>query len=291
VEVISRKFNWVSSLDENNLNKLEKLQEELINFYNTSNSYYSEIDFTARYWNDVDQLLYKDIREEILISEKVLEVGCGASNCLLDGTINRNKYTGVDFSEKIIINNKKKYSEANFYGLTDPYTIPFKNETFDLVFSIFVIEHTVFPTKFLDECIRVLKKKGKIIILAPDFLGCSTLSSQRTGLSVGTGTEKLNRGKIFDALLTGYDNKIRIPLKMYFMRRVATRAPKFYINLTPTCFIDPFTPDVDAIYITYKNEMKDHLKDYIIWQKLTKKEKVFVKKHKLIYLKGTKVKN
>lgn len=291
MNIVNRNFNWVSALNENNFVKLQKLQEDLINFYEQNDKYYSEIDFTANYWKDANQLLYKDISAEILKSRNVLEVGCGSANCLLTDKINKSSYTGIDFSEILINNNKEKFPEASFVYLKNPYLFPFANERFDLVFSVFVIEHTVFPNKFLDECNRVLKKNGKLIILAPDFLGRSILSSQRTGFGIGTGRDKLKKGNIIDALLTGYDNKIRMPFKMHSMRRLIRKEPKFFINLNPTCFTDPFAPDVDAVYITYKKEIKEYLQDYINWENLDIEKIEFAMKNKLIYLKGIKIKN
>ncbi|OQY75514.1 MAG: hypothetical protein B6D44_01210 [Ignavibacteriales bacterium UTCHB2] len=288
---VNRSFNWVSSLDKQNFNDLNRLQKDLVSFYKINDNYYTDIDFTSNYWSDNRQLLYTDIKKAILNSTKVIEVGCGSANCLLDENINKSNYTGIDFSEILIKNNKIKFPEASFVYLDDPYSFPFDNEKFDLVFSVFVIEHTVFPNKFLDECSRILRTNGTLIVLSPDFLGCSYLTSQRTGLGIGTGREKLKKGRIFDALLTGYDNKIRMPIKMHLMRKLIKKNTKFFINLKPTCFTDPFTPDVDAVYIAYESEIKNYLNNRIRWIKLSKELEYFAKKNKLIFAKGIKVKH
>lgn len=288
---VNRKFNWVSSLDNNNIGELKKLQEEMIGFYSNNKFYYSENDFTSAYWNDNDQILYQDILNELKKSYKILEVGCGSANILSHKIIDLKKYTGVEFSEQLINNNKLRYPEAKFFNILDPYYFPFEENSFDLVFSIFVIEHTVFPPKYLSESLRVLRNNGKLIILCPDFLGKNHLSSQRVGLSSGTGREKLKKGQIVNAILTGFDTKIRMPLKMQLLRIRANKSPKFYINLSPTCFIDPFSPDVDAVYLTYENEILEFLRKKINWFSLSTEQKEFIRKNKLLYLKGVKVKN
>jgi ubiquinone/menaquinone biosynthesis C-methylase UbiE len=43
--------------------------------------------------------------------------------------------------------------------------IPFSDNTFDEVYSRFVFEHINNPNKFLKDCIRVLKKKGRLILM------------------------------------------------------------------------------------------------------------------------------
>lgn len=49
----------------------------------------------------------------------------------------------------------------------DGHTIPFADETFDLVFAAQVIEHTINPWEFSKECQRVTKKGGLLQIEAP----------------------------------------------------------------------------------------------------------------------------
>ncbi len=46
---------------------------------------------------------------------------------------------------------------------------PYQNETFDFVFSKSLIEHLMSPENFISESFRVLKKKGRNIVMTPDW--------------------------------------------------------------------------------------------------------------------------
>ncbi|MBL0056505.1 MAG: hypothetical protein IPP31_09975 [Chitinophagaceae bacterium] len=85
------------------------------------------------------------------------------------------------------------------------------------------------------------------------------MSSQRAGFSEGTTSQKLKRYRILDALVTFYDNRIRIPVKCKRYRMKADQEALFLINLAPVVFTDSFQPDVDAVYLTYKKEIAGFL--------------------------------
>lgn len=48
-------------------------------------------------------------------------------------------------------------------------SFPFNSETFDFVFSKSVIEHLWNPEHFIKECYRILKPKGTIVVMTPDW--------------------------------------------------------------------------------------------------------------------------
>lgn len=80
------------------------------------------------------------------INEKmVLDVGCGKHK---RGTI------GIDYS---------KDSEADI--IADAHFLPFKDEIFDKVISITVLEHSPNPLVFLKEQYRILKYNGKVELI------------------------------------------------------------------------------------------------------------------------------
>jgi hypothetical protein len=114
------------------------------------------------------------------------------------------------------------------------------------------------------------------------------MSSQRAGFSAGTGREKLSRGQYWDALVTGYDNKIKIPLHAYRLRVEARKRPRFFVNVTPTCFTDRFNPDTDAVYLTFADEIRSHLANSILWETLEDSLASYSAVHSHIYLKGRK---
>ncbi len=286
--MVSRKFKWVSAKAKSELESLRNLQSRMAEYYSGKNSYYEDISFNENIWADQTQPIHQEITNLLAKSTAILEVGCGKAKVLQAHPELISKYHGVDFAKEMMNENGIEFVGAKFKHFEDPLVFPIDDDSFDIVFSHFVIEHTVFPHLFLDECNRVLKKGGVLIILCPDFLGYNGITSQRVGLSQGSGRDKIKKGKFLDALLTGYDSKFRLPAFCEKIRKSAVKSPVFMINLEPTCFIDNFQPDVDAVYVTYSEEMKKHLGETYEWQPLSGQIDEHRKQRRLIYLKGVK---
>ncbi len=284
-----RALRWLSSFDAagDDLKGLNTLQEQMKFYYSNFVQYYEEIEFGQDCWRN-GHILYQDILNNTISKNKILEVGCGQAGILTTNKINPHFYYGLDFSESLIKSNKHLFPDATFIQSQNPVSLPFNDNFFDFVFSLFVIEHSVFPHKLLLEQIRVLKSGGTFCLICPDFLGVGRMTSQRNGFSSGTGTQKLKKGKFFDAIISSFDAKIRIPFFCRFYRKRALAHPKFYINTRPVCFCDPFLPDVDAVYITFKPEIEEFLENHIEWLTLDSEMSAFCKANRLIYLKGVK---
>ncbi len=52
----------------------------------------------------------------------------------------------------------------------DAHLLPFRSGVFSRVVAVHVIEHLSNPQQFLRECYRVLKRGGRVLIAAPNFL-------------------------------------------------------------------------------------------------------------------------
>jgi SAM-dependent methyltransferase len=222
-------------------------------FYVDKTSYYSQIDYASSGW--VDDEINLEMVRRLGSSGQILEVGCGSANILRSYPRFGPRYCGCDLSPTLMALCAQRYPQARFRVLDDPRTLPFPDNSFDAVFSIFVIEHVVFPQDFLNECIRVLKPGGLFMLRCPHFLGPSSMPSQRAGFSAGTGSDKLGAGRWLDALVTGWDRKVRIPLRCFFLRRESMQGRGFFIILKPVCFQDQFIADYDAVYLTHKTEI------------------------------------
>lgn len=286
---ITRKFNWVSALDESKKQLLEDLQQQMAKYYSGENNYYADISFNENIWADANQKIQNDIVKELQHSTAILEVGCGKAAILAAHPDLEQQYTGVDFSESLMKENNQRFTKASFGVLQNPVAFPYEDNSFDAIFSHFVIEHAVFPHLFLQECVRVLKPGGKFLLVCPDFMGYDGITSQRVGFSQGSGRDKIKQGKIIDAIVTGFDSKYRLPNYCQQLKKSAKEAPLFMINLSPTCFTDPFQPDVDAVYVTNETEMMAYIGEQIKWQVLSEEVKSYRNSRHLIYIKGTKL--
>jgi len=278
----SRKLNWVSSMEAQD--EIDELEKSLSEFYSTDKSYFSSIDFTADNWINDDEKAYKKILEITLQSNLLCEIGCGNANILKHHYDLHSKYTGLDFSETILRTNRAKYPAARFISFKSPNEFPVADQLYDVVFCVFVLEHVTRPATFLDECTRILKPGGKLIILCPDYLGRRRMTSQRAGFSEGTAGEKLRKQKYFDAFVTLFDNRIRIPLACKHYANKARKRPLFLINCSPVVFTDNFRHDADAVYLTFKSEIVTYLNanfkeiknDQLIAEHEFKKKSIFL---------------
>jgi SAM-dependent methyltransferase len=96
-----------------------------------------------------------------------LDVGCGTGIALnMISKKNKNVY-GIEISQTSVKVCKSKKLNCQQY---DGETIPFKDSFFDVVGSFNVLEHTDNPVSFLNENLRVLKNKGYLFVVCPNFL-------------------------------------------------------------------------------------------------------------------------
>lgn len=94
-------------------------------------------------------------------NKKVLEIGCGQGTDLQLFTI-KNDALGIDITSKHLELAKGKGLNVQ-YG--DAESIPFENNSFDVVYSFGVLHHTPNITKAINEIERVLRPRGKAIIM------------------------------------------------------------------------------------------------------------------------------
>jgi len=96
-------------------------------------------------------------------SGKALDLGCGTGNYTLELYKRGFEVVGVDVSEEMLKIARKKLPNVKFIR-ADAYSLPFEDNTFDLVLSITMFEFIHKPEKALGEIYRVLKPGGEAII-------------------------------------------------------------------------------------------------------------------------------
>lgn len=188
---------------------------------------------------------------------RVLEVGCG------DGRLYRqlrsygyaDQYVGIDVADYLIRDNEARHPEAE-WSVSEVYDIPFDDGSFDVCFSLYVLEHLVYPEAALYEMVRILRPGGRLVLVFPDFAASSRLGSQKLGLSpTGSASEKLREGKLIDAMVSLFDGRIRLPRAL---RNAVTEFGPFPVNTRPIClyYSSLMAPDIDAVYIASKAEVQ-----------------------------------
>jgi ubiquinone/menaquinone biosynthesis C-methylase UbiE len=119
-------------------------------------------------------------REEVVFSllshgDKLLDVGCGEGWLARKASLGYREVVGIDIAlnrleiakkraEKEKVSNLK-FSVVNF----EEKGLPFKNEEFDVITCLSVLEYFFDPYFAMDEFYRVLKEKGILIIEVPNI--------------------------------------------------------------------------------------------------------------------------
>lgn len=135
--------------------KLEP-QEGYARFANT-------YDENEKYWNSFEKQnlipYFKSAKDK-----KVLDAGAGTGRLSVRLANNEADVTALDLSPEMLDilhkkNNKIKIVEGDIENM------PFEDGVFDMVFSSLTLVHLKKIEPFLDECYRVLKDDGKLILV------------------------------------------------------------------------------------------------------------------------------
>ena len=89
----------------------------------------------------------------------ILEVGCATG--YIQDALGRN-VVGVDVTESLLEKNRNKVIRA------DALSLPFKDGSFDSVYSVNVLEHVSDAGRMINECRRVVRSGGRLIIITPN---------------------------------------------------------------------------------------------------------------------------
>ena len=132
-----------------------------------SNEWFNEIEY-KRYKLYYDYLpTVAEFKDHA--GEKVLEIGVGVGTDILQYAKNKSKVYGIDLTRNAVgttrLNLKRYGLNAENLQVADAENLPFKDNTFDLVFSFGVLHHTPNTLKGINEIHRVLKPEGKAIVM------------------------------------------------------------------------------------------------------------------------------
>lgn len=97
----------------------------------------------------------------------VLDIACGegyGSNCL--ARFGARSVVGVDIDGEAVTHAQIKYGIEARVGSAE--SIPAGDDQFDLIVSFETIEHVADPGLFLDECVRVCRPGGALVVSTPN---------------------------------------------------------------------------------------------------------------------------
>jgi ubiquinone/menaquinone biosynthesis C-methylase UbiE len=104
-----------------------------------------------------------------------LDVGCGVGSLILSFKRAGACSVGIDTDQNALLIARKRLNEYDFAEsahlvLSVGEELPFKNNTFDVITTITVLEHVKDPKKAISECLRILKPKGILYIFVPNYM-------------------------------------------------------------------------------------------------------------------------
>ncbi|MCL4415182.1 MAG: methyltransferase domain-containing protein [Actinobacteria bacterium] len=116
--------------------------------------------------NPVDEYrkkIFRKIGLEIFNNQTILDVGCGDGADLLYLADKVKMAVGID----ILTNSQwvEHRSDCLQFSVADSENLPFRKESFDVVFEKDMLHHTGNPIRALEEIKRITKKGGSIVIL------------------------------------------------------------------------------------------------------------------------------
>ena len=132
-----------------------------------------------RFWHRgklvmIDQL----IRPHLCAGSRLLEIGCGAGNLLLQATVSGSYPVALDLSMQALTFVRSRLEEAGSgaeapvgYACTQAIgeALPLADASFDCVLMSEVIEHLEEPQISIREAVRVLRPGGRLLITTPNY--------------------------------------------------------------------------------------------------------------------------
>jgi SAM-dependent methyltransferase len=149
----------------------EKVQKALVDFYHERPDEYGLMERPQKVYQDYAEFIWKVVPNK---NSSILDLGSGSWR--IPDAIAEYGYKeviGLDYfsDEKLEYYTKQiKNTNAKLVSYKDD-SIPFPDSSFDAVSSLCVLEHIVYVENFLQEINRVLKPKGYVIILSPNWSG------------------------------------------------------------------------------------------------------------------------
>lgn len=125
--------------------------------------YAGTYDKNEKYWDSFEQNFLRPYINEVK-GKKTLDAGAGTGRLSVRLTEAGAEVTALDISPEMlaILKSKNRKIETAEGDLED---MPFKDACFDRIFSSLALVHLKKIEPFLDECYRVLKDDGKMILV------------------------------------------------------------------------------------------------------------------------------
>ena len=132
---------------------------------------------------------------DIEADDRVLDIGCGTGFATEGLLTEVETVYGLDQSAHQL---EKAYAKFGRDGPVkfhrgDAERLPFKDDTFDVVWSSGSIEYWPNPVDALEECRRIAKPGGKVLIVGPDYPNSSVFQKMADAIMLFYDEEEADR--------------------------------------------------------------------------------------------------
>ena len=106
---------------------------------------------------------------EVKQNDNVLDVACGPGLVACEFAKHAKQVTGIDITEKMILEASKKQATENIYNakwdIGDVTSLPYANNSFSIVLTRYSFHHFIEIGIVFNEMLRVCKPNGKIMVI------------------------------------------------------------------------------------------------------------------------------
>lgn len=228
------------------------------------------------FWWNLDFLKLRLQSLELDNIQDVLDLGCGVGHWgqLLATVLNNNfNLIGIDKEERSIAKAKNRAIERNLntrfqYQVGDVHTLPFPDNSFDLVTCQTLLIHLPDPKKVLKEMLRVTKTNGNILLAEPNnFANCAIADSVTQQMTTEEIIDQLRfdltlqRGK--KALNLGYNSEG--DFLPGYLAELGAKDIKVYLSDKTTPFFPPYETAEQQVNLQQIKEWSQ--KGFLGWDK------------------------
>lgn len=233
---------------------ISALQSKFTNYYSSpQDSYYEIANQAANQYTHQLQPFHCDLVSRVKPGLTLLELGCGSAHLCSFVEMKGGSYTGMDHSRDLLADNSGRFPRARFLPIGTE--LP---EEFDIVASLYTIEHVVDPISYLKSMWKFCKPDGLIAIICPNFIdGADFPPSFYYGKTPRRFREKVATLALIDAGHHLFD--LFWLAARWKTRALAAPAGAFWINLRPRILAGAaYSIDADAVHLP-------RLKDLVWW--------------------------